>query len=153
MTTDSNPELGSRNSPETLVDAIPERDESPEAPETAKSLLTYSHLRGRVMTCIRPPKVTISRPASVPELTAYARTGTWTKSEGGAIRKAGVTYWYLIGLPTTVICRYIEWIAQRPGRALTVFALWRLVITTGPGPWFVQNVLSPIGSIAKWLFL
>lgn len=153
MTTDSNPELGTRNTPETLVDAIPERDESPEPPETAKSHLTYSHLRGRALEYFRPPRIMTARPADVPALLRYARVGSWTKSENGAIRKAGVAYWHLIGLPTTVVCRYVEWIAQRPGRALIVFLLWRLVISNRPGPWVVQNVFSPIGSIAKWLFL
>ena len=102
---------------------------------------------------VTPPSVLTDRPASVAELRAYARRGGWTVQSAGPLRAAGVAWYRVIGLPTTVVGRYIEWIAQRPGRAIPVFALWKLLILTGGGPWFAAHVIVPAGHVAAWVLL
>jgi hypothetical protein len=104
-------------------------------------------------TYFTPPAVLTERPASVAELTAYAKRAGWTSQSHGGIRAAGIAWYRVIGLPTTVVCRYVEWIAQRPGRAIPAFALWKLVISTGPGPWITDNVITPLGHAAAWVLL
>ena len=102
---------------------------------------------------IDPPNVLTEQPSSVAKLRAYARGGSWTKSKSGAIRALGVGYWRMVGLPITVVCRYIEWIAQGPGRAITAFGLWWLFINHGPGPWVADHIIRPLGTLLGWLFL
>jgi hypothetical protein len=80
---------------------------------------------GRYFT---PPAPWALQPASLSELSSYAKVAKWAPRRG-VRRRLGITYWYLIGLPTTVALRYGEWLVERPGRlvtALTVAAiLWR----------------------------
>lgn len=100
-----------------------------------------------------PPSVLTDRPASVKELSAYAHRAGWTAQPHGPLRALGIGWHRAIGLPATVVCRYAEWIAQRPGRALPVFALWKLLILTGPGPWIAENVITPAAHVAAWVLL
>lgn len=128
--------------------------------------------RDRVQSWVRaasayftPPAVLTERPASVAELRAYAEQADWTASPAacvdehgrrhapGTIRRLGIWWYRLVGLPTTVACRYAEWIAQRPGRAIPVFVLWKLCISSGPGPWVSDNVILPAAHAAAWILL
>jgi hypothetical protein len=101
---------------------------------------------------ITPPQVWAEPPASMAELAAYARWGAWTTSTG-PVRRLGIVWHRLVGLPVTTVCRYVEWIAQRPGRAIPVFLLWKLLITTGPGPGFVDHVIRPALAAVAWVLL
>jgi hypothetical protein len=101
---------------------------------------------------ITPPQVWAEPPASMAELAAYARWGGWTESTG-AVRRLGIVWHRLVGLPFTTCCRYVEWIAQRPGRAIPVYALWKLFISTGPGPGFADHVIRPALAFMAWVLL
>ena len=140
-----------------------------ETPENAEPEVADSDVwRERLLAFLAyftPPAVLTERPASMPELSAYAHRGDWTKRKAeparkgvpeqkrGPVRTAGIWWHRLVGLPVTVVCRYVEWIAQRPGRAIPVFVLWKAFISTGAGPWIVQNLLAPVGRVAGWIFL
>lgn len=102
---------------------------------------------------VTPPSVLTESPASVAELAAYAHWGAWTSSTGGPLRRLGIVWHRLVGLPTTVVCRYVEWIAQRPGRAIPVYLLFKLLISTGPGPWAAENIIRPVLGVLAWVLL
>ncbi|MEV0732407.1 hypothetical protein [Polymorphospora sp. NPDC050346] len=106
-----------------------------------------------VLEYVTPPSVLTQPPASVAELAAYAKTGEWTARRYGFVRGAGIWWYRLVGLPYTVWCRYGEWIAQRPGRAITVLLLIKLLASTTAGEWVVEHLIVPAGRIAVWLFL
>lgn len=100
-----------------------------------------------------PPSVLTERPPSVQALTRYAYHGAWTRRTIGPVRMFGVAWLRTIGLPTTVWSRYSEWIWQRPGRAIPVLLLVKLLAVTGPGAWAVEHLIQPAVSFALWLFL
>lgn len=149
MTTHSDPEVGTV----PTLDAAPGPHDAPESAESRKSAVTVSDIRQRARAYFTPPSILTGDPESIPTKRRYARAGTWTASKDGPLRKAGVGYWRLIALPVNVVTGYITWIADRPGRALIVYLMWRMVISNPPGPWFVKHILTPLGSIAEWLFL
>lgn len=105
-----------------------------------------------VRAYITPPQVWAEPPASMAELAAYAHWGGWTTSTG-TVRRLGIVWHRLVGLPVTTCCRYAEWIAQRPGRAIPVFVLWKLLISTGPGPGFADHVIRPALAAVAWVLL
>lgn len=149
MTTHSNPEVGTSDQ----VDTPRERENAPGAPQSRKSEDTHSHILQRARTYFTPPSVLTDAPESIPDKRRYAREGDWTASENGPIRKLGVGYWRLIALPVSVVADYVKWIADRPGRAVIVFTLWKLLILNDPGPWVVRHVFAPVGNLLAWLFL
>ena len=102
---------------------------------------------------VTPPSVLTEAPASVAELAAYAHWGAWTSGTDGPLRKLGIVWHRLIGLPVTVVCRYVEWTAQRPGRAIPVYLLWKLLISTGPGPWAADHLIRPVLGVLAWVLL
>ncbi len=107
---------------------------------------------GGLKEYLTPPSVLSESPASVAELAAYAHWGVWTSSTG-PLRRLGIVWHRLVGLPVTVVCRYVEWIAQRPGRAVPVFVLWKLLISTGPGPWVADHIIRPVLGVLAWVLL
>lgn len=151
--TDRNSEVGTSD----LRGSFSERETTPDGPQTRKSALTdrdfWLNLVDRVRAYLTPPSLLTERPDSVAQLAAYAKTGAWTKRRTGAIRSAGIWWYRLVGLPYTTICRYAEWIAQRPGRAIPVLLLVKLLASTTPGSWFVEHVIVPVGHTVVWLFL
>lgn len=129
---------------------------APEAPETRKSEVADGDIIRRVITStatyFTPPSIVTARPDSVVELRRYPREGDWLLAKVGPLRTLAVAYWRTVGLPITVVCRYVEWIAQRPGRAVLAYLLWRLFTVAGPGRWIVGNVGPILGSVFKWIF-
>jgi hypothetical protein len=99
------------------------------------------------------PDLLTDRAASVPELAAYAHRGGWTRQPFGPVRNAGIWWWRLVGLPQTLRCRVREWVWQRPGRALTVVLLVKLLSLTAPGAYVVEQLIEPVVHAALWLFL
>lgn len=99
-----------------------------------------------------PPALLTEPPPTVAELVGYARHGRWTVSTG-KLRRLGVWWHWLVGLPVTVVCRYTEWIFQRPGRTVPVFLVWKLFILTGAGPWLAHNIIRPALAIGAWVWL
>lgn len=100
-----------------------------------------------------PPALLTCPPPSVADLASYARSGAWTSQVDGPIRRLGVWWYRLVTLPVTVVCRYTEWVAQRPGRAVAVFVVWKLVTATGPGPWLVDHTIRPVLGLVAWVLL
>lgn len=100
-----------------------------------------------------PPNLLTQPPASVAELAAYAHHAGWTSRHDGPIRALGVVWHRAVSLPITAVCRYVEWIAQRPGRALPVFGVWKLLILTGPGPAVADTVIRPALAFLAWVLL
>jgi hypothetical protein len=151
--TEGNSEVGSSE----FADAPTERQDGQEAAETRKSALTVRRRWGkrldRVQAYLVPPKVLTEPPPAVAELAAYARAGAWTRQRYGLVRGFGVWWFRLVGLPYTTVCRYGEWVAQRPGRALVVLAFVKVMASTGWGSWAVTYLITPAGRAAVWLFL
>ena len=108
---------------------------------------------GGIKDYLTPPSVLTDTPASVAELAAYAHWGAWTSSTDGPLRKLGIVWHRMFSLPATVICRYVEWIWQRPGRAIPVYLLFKLLISTGPGPWAVDHLIHPVLGVIAWVLL
>jgi hypothetical protein len=100
-----------------------------------------------------PPSVLTETPASVAELAAYAHWGAWTSSTDGPLRKLGIVWHRAFSLPATVVCRYVEWLWQRPGRLIPVYVLWKLLISTGPGPWVADHLIHPVLGVIAWVLL
>lgn len=135
------PERGSGHSGASgLHPAITERDR-------------WGEWGARFLTYFTPPTVLTDRPAAIPELAVYAHEGGWTRQQHGALRASGIWWWRLVGLPKTVISRYREWIWQRPGRAIPVLLLVKLLALTGPGTWAVNHLFLPAARAAVWLLL
>jgi hypothetical protein len=107
-----------------------------------------------VLGYFTPPAPWVTPPASLDELARYAHVGEWAAPRG--LRRAiGIAYWYVIGLPSTVACRYIEWIVQRPGRLLTVLLIAAVLYRTPPGHWVahtIGRVLQFLSHPLTWLF-
>lgn len=95
-----------------------------------------------------PPQLLSDPPPAVTDLVAYARRGAWT-SRDGLLRGLGITWLWLVALPFTVVCRYVEWVWQRPGRAIPIFVLWKLFVHSSGG-WFADNVIRPVLAVAAW---
>ncbi|MGC9670970.1 hypothetical protein ACNTMW_31035 [Planosporangium sp. 12N6] len=106
-----------------------------------------------VRAYLTPPSVLTDPPPSWAELAAYARYGAWTSRADGPLRRLGVAWYVAVGLSVTAACRYIEWIFQRPGRAIPVFVLWKLLISTGPGPWAADHLIRPVLGLLAWVLL
>ncbi len=100
-----------------------------------------------------PPAVLTEPPASAAQLAAYAWRGGWTGGVDGPVRRLGVWWHRLVGLPVTVVCRYVEWVAQRPGRAVPVYVLWRLFVLTTAGQWAMEHLIRPVLGLAAWVLL
>ncbi|MEV4212630.1 hypothetical protein [Micromonospora sp. NPDC049662] len=96
-----------------------------------------------------PPKLWGEAPASLEDLSTYAHRGEWTGKTGGP-RFAGIWYWRLIGLPITAICRRLEFVAQRPGRLITVLVVFVLVGRSTYGHTALSWIATPLGWLA-WL--
>ncbi|GGM22334.1 hypothetical protein ACFFX1_11210 [Dactylosporangium sucinum] len=107
-----------------------------------------------VLGYFTPPAPWATPPASLDELASYAHVGEWAAPRG-LRRVVGIAYWYLIGLPSTVACRYAEWTVQRPGRLLTVLLVGAVLYKTPPGHWAahtVDGVLQFVFHPLTWLF-
>jgi len=100
-----------------------------------------------------PPTLLTDPPPAYRDLAAYAHRGAWTANPYGPVRGLGVAWHRAVSLPVTLVCRYVEWVAQRPARALVVFGLWKLLILTGPGPWLADHIVRPVAAAAAWVLL
>lgn len=125
-------------------------------PETG-SEVTYRDVWSRIINGARaymtPPSVWTDRPAPLAELRSYADSGTQLSRVDGPLRGLAVAWHVMVGLPTTVACRYVEWISQRFGRSVVVFLLWKMVIRSDPGHSLREYVLNPVGTVLAWVFL
>jgi hypothetical protein len=100
-----------------------------------------------------PPALFTDRPASLAELSQYARTAPWTAQTAGLLRAAGIWHYRLVGYPKTVVNRYSEWVWQRPLRLAAHLAGLKLAASTGPGIWLVDHIVYPVAQFAGHLFL
>lgn len=96
-----------------------------------------------------PPALWTQPAASLNDLSAYAHRGEWT-SKKGPLRALGIGWWRVIGLPITAACRRIEWVAQRPGRFLTIFTLFVLVARSNWGHTALHWLALPLRGLG-WL--
>lgn len=138
-------------------DAPAERETAPELPTVHPDRLT---LRDRLVEWLGasraywvPPNLLTQPPASVAELAAYAHHAGWTRRADGPVRGLGVAWHRAVSLPVTTVCRYVEWTAQRPLRALPIFGLWKLFILTGPGPQIADHIIRPALGFLAWVLL
>lgn len=97
----------------------------------------------------RPPALWKQPAPSLDDLSAYAHHGEWT-SKKGPLRALGIGWWRVIGLPITAACRRIEWVAQRPGRFLTVFTVFVLVARSSWGHTALHWLAMPLRALG-WL--
>lgn len=105
----------------------------------------------RLLGEMTPPQPWEHRPASLAELWHYARHGAWTaedlppRHEGAPPRKpasriAGVWWCRLVTIPASFLTHYTAWVIARPSRALTVAAVWAVLMH-----------VPPIRTVAGWL--
>lgn len=113
-----------------------------------RQLFNWGQVLANLGRYFTPPAPWATPPASLEELASYAHVGQWAPSSGPR-RLLGIAYWYSVGLPTTVICRYAEWVAQRPGRLVTVLALGAVLHRTTPGQWVTHS----LGQVFHYLFM
>lgn len=144
-----------------LHEGLIEREMAPELPTPHQGLHSkLITLRERLVGALGrsraywvPPNLLTKPPASVTELSAYAHRAGWTSSRTGPIRFAGVAWWRVVGLPLTVLCRYVEWFAQRPSRGLVAAFIWVTFSRSVPGQWAADHIVRPILAVAAWIFL
>lgn len=105
---------------------------------------------GRLRAYFVPPSLLTDPPPSMAQLASYARRGAWTKSRRGLLRSLGV-WWYRLALIPTAVCRYVEWTLQRPGRAVAVWLVWRLLVSIG-GP-TVHTFIHAVLRAAAWVLI
>ena len=135
----------------------PERENRDREPDNLHSAITLSNrlrwLWHGFLTYFTPPSIFTDQPASLEDLATYAYEGGWTRRENGIVRGAGIWWYRLVGLPKTVANRYGEWIWQRPGRAIPVLLLTKLLASTSPGSWLVERVIKPVAHVIAWVLL
>jgi len=137
-----------------------ERETAPELSTRGESLQrSLVTLRARLLGALArsrgywmPPRLLTDRPESVAELAAYARRGGYAAPHGVG-RRLGLAWFYVVALPTTVVCRYVAWFAERPGRWLAAAFIWQTVIRSEPGIWAVDHIVRPVLAAAAWAFL
>lgn len=80
---------------------------------------------------IPPDLLTNPRPAWT-EMRDYAHHAPWIFGGHRWMREAGVWYWRLVALPMALVARTVEWVFERPGRALLVGGLiwWGISLLT-----------------------
>ena len=99
------------------------------------------------------PRFLTEPPASIAEMTAYARRAGWTAQTTGLFRRLGVAWFFGVALPVAVATRWFAWMCERPGRGLLGFVVWQLLIRTGGGPWIAAHVIEPLLAALAWLLL
>lgn len=100
-----------------------------------------------------PPNLLTKPPPAYSALVNYAYRGAWTSKPAGPVREVGIFWHRAASLPVTAVCRYAEWIGQRPGRAIPVFIVWRLFIASGAGVWLTAHVIHPVLGFLAWALL
>lgn len=133
------------------------RETGPEPSTLHPETITHSDRMRRWLQAAKayltPPSVLAEPPPSYTELVNYAHHGAWTRHTNGPVRAAGIWWHRLVSLPITGACRYLEWIAQRPGRAIAVAVVVKLAALTGPGGWTVEHLIRPTLAAAAWVLL
>lgn len=99
-----------------------------------------------------PPQVLTEPPPAFAELTAYAYRGSWTRTASGFIRGLGTIWLIFIALPVIFGLRLIEWLIQRPTRALFFYSIWHLIYATAIGHFLAQYLFLPFWSGLRWIF-
>lgn len=88
------------------------------------------------------------------ELTAYAHRGAWTKDGRTFLRGLGVLWLCVVGLPTVVCARFLEWLLTRPSRGLMSAVVVELVLRGTPfGHWLAAGVVRPFFHGLAMVFL
>lgn len=100
-----------------------------------------------------PPRFLTQPPASIAQMTAYARRAGWTQRTTGLLRGLGVGWFYAVALPVVVSTRWFGWVCERPGRGLLALVVWQLLIRTGGGPWIAVHLIEPLLGALAWLLL
>lgn len=156
MTTVSNEK--SEAVPSSDFDADPDERETPEpAAESRNSEITF---RDRVRAVLEAgkdywavPCWVRESPATLIELTAYAREGAWTRRLSGPIRKLGIGWLYTVAIPQTAKAYLRAHVMQRPGRFLAALLIWTVFIRSVPGVWIAEHVIRPYFHALAWIFL
>jgi hypothetical protein len=71
----------------------------------------------------------------------YARRGGWTGPEG-TVRRLGVWWFRLVGIPVTIVCHYTAWIVARPARTVVTVGLWAVLMQV-PAVYAAAALLLP----------
>src|SRR5512142_654880 len=130
--------------PEPAVDQA--RAEPTDTVEPGEQLLfAWRDVLAALGRYFAPPAPWALQPASLSELSSYAKVAEWAPRRG-VRRRLGIAYWYLVGLPTTVALRYGEWLMQRPGRLVTALTVAAIVWRTG----FGRHVVHLVGWLLHW---
>lgn len=133
---------------EALLATLPDAadSEATQAPADTDSDARLFRWRD-VLDYFTPPAPWGDPPASLTDLSSYAHTAAWAPSRGFR-RRVGIAYWYLLGLPLTIVLRYAEWIVQRPGRLVVVLGLAAVLWRT----WFGRTTVHAVGAVLHIVF-
>ena len=91
------------------------------------------------------------RPASLIDHLDYAQRGEWTVEVDGYCRSLGLLYAWLIAIPISALAYFTAWASARPGRFISVLAVFMLVNTALiqiPG---LRWLIAPWATVPYWL--
>ncbi|MGH3737132.1 MAG: hypothetical protein ACRDT6_16180 [Micromonosporaceae bacterium] len=83
----------------------------------------------RQLADLTPPTVWSQPPASLRELSLYARHAAWGP-QTGFVRGCGIWWCRLVGIPVSTFAYYVAWIAQRPSRTTVALLLYTVLAHT-----------------------
>jgi hypothetical protein len=153
MSTLRNSEVGSADFQSTRA----EREPTFQASETRNSEVTMRDwawdMLARATSYWALPAWVSEPPATLTDLTVYARQGAWTSRYRGFIRRLGIGWLYLVAIPQTTLAYLRAHIWQRPGRAVATVMIWLLFIHSTPGIWVAGNLIRPYFHALAWIFL
>lgn len=134
-----------------------ERETGPEVPSLHSDSTTGRDRLREILHGARdywvPPNLLTKPPPTYTALVNYAYRGAWAGKPAGPVREAGIFWHRAASLPVTAVCRYVEWVAQRPGRAIPIYGLWRLLLATDAGHWLAANLVHPALAALGWALL
>ena len=94
-------------------------------------------------SALTEPRWVSERPPSLLDHLAYARRGEWTGEIDGPARHAALVHAWLVAIPVTVLAYAAIWATARPGRFVSLSAVFLLVTTAlGQVPavaWFIPH--------------
>jgi hypothetical protein len=152
-TTARNSELGTSDfrSPTLEREAVPDDLETRNSEVTLRDRI--ADLGARAKTYWALPAWVSEPPATLTDLTVYARQGAWTTRYRGFIRRLGIGWLYLVAIPQTTLAYLRAHVWQRPGRALAAVLIWTLFIHSVPGIWVAAHIIRPYFHALAWIFL
>lgn len=110
----------------------------PESPDTSGVTASdyLAEMGGWLRSTFTPPDIWSAERAALSKVWAYACRGEWT-TDTGLARTIGQIYALTIAFPLIGVCALIEWVVERPARAIAVVVLLWLLSQVPPLAWLI----------------